>query len=850
MGNLKKFSVAFALSAGIALFFLSCSETPLTPPAPASDNLVAVATRWVYTRVDSLNQRHFSDTRPNDGNRWEAGSAVKVSFHPDPGTWDAEKLNGVVMYTVYRRYKGTSQASVVCRTFGASDRFNRNDILYYQSSLGVQDTILFDSLDYVYDVVNNYNLADIQYAVAATVDIDISGAQMSGGFEGGLSYSAFLGEGSPTRFLIDEGRAVVPTRAVSISGQFDTSGLTALVIMRYSELSTLDSAAMIRQIAPMFLDSFSQGYFAFSDSIMLISKPDSILRRVTKERKIFDYGRMGPVDTILRADFASVFPLFNGSAADPMVSFSKRDTLVSGLGKKWIVIQGVWDASYTGNRWDFLSDDIEITPYYPYLALDKSASRIRTKAIGKDYQICLLNDDIPFEFNTFGDTTFSDTIEVWIATRQYTSAFVDNLLQITVAPLGAVFLPDGATFNYNDCMLETPPKRFVLNQNGIVRGKLDPDFEADYRVSPLKEVFEDAEIKANGLKILNYTPAQLSATVKPGSILGFKESDLGRFFDSLPSMSGQDWRPKVALSNGWNNLNFFAGSSQLSLVCQGWHTLSAPHIAYYVSKFPKDTLLGYWYNFLPELRLTPDGRVLTQAPFRGIPLNMLEIRNGYKEFVILVYARGRFFNEPRVFISRINSKYKYVWDKIPPQIAWTENSNPTSSTWYAPYYYQGKGTNLLMVDNIFNVCLSQVPTGDKETSIRDVGFGKIVSAVLCFHSTEEPFNEDPVTGLRTYSTPIKRYPLDPALLVGQGLFSYGDTPGASTKDHESWAITSLAFRDIDARRWKNGIWDMWIETEDDLGNKGMAPFAGDGKRKDAPYRYQDGYYFVRQIEIK
>ena len=68
------------------------------------------------------------------------------------------------------------------------------------------------------------------------------------------------------------------------------------------------------------------------------------------------------------------------------------------------------------------------------------------------------------------------------------------------------------------------------------------------------------------------------------------------------------------------------------------------------------------------------------------------------------------------------------------------------------------------------------------------------------------------------------------------------------KSHTSYAVANVSFENIDARMWKSGIWDMWIETEDDLGNKGMAPYSGDPKKKTIDFR--EGFYFLRQIEIK
>ena len=53
----------------------------------------------------------------------------------------------------------------------------------------------------------------------------------------------------------------------------------------------------------------------------------------------------------------------------------------------------------------------------------------------------------------------------------------------------------------------------------------------------------------------------------------------------------------------------------------------------------------------------------------------------------------------------------------------------------------------------------------------------------------------------------------------------------------------IASSDQSQGGWRAGMWDMWIQTEDDLGNSGLAPYAD-------KINYELGEVSIRQIEIK
>ena len=112
---------------------------------------------------------------------------------------------------------------------------------------------------------------------------------------------------------------------------------------------------------------------------------------------------------------------------------------------------------------------------------------------------------------------------------------------------------------------------------------------------------------------------------------------------------------------------------------------------------------------------------------------------------------------------------------------------------------------------------------------------------LAFHKKGGGYTADPVTGLRNYSdgSSTKYFSVPKEQLGEQAAISYG--PG---KVFVSQGIKEIHFAKINAKNWNLGKWEMWIEAEDDLGNKGMASYAGQ------KFDFPQGSFFLRDIEIK
>jgi hypothetical protein len=122
-------------------------------------------------------------------------------------------------------------------------------------------------------------------------------------------------------------------------------------------------------------------------------------------------------------------------------------------------------------------------------------------------------------------------------------------------------------------------------------------------------------------------------------------------------------------------------------------------------------------------------------------------------------------------------------------------------------------------------------------SVREAGFGRIKSVRLLFNYRGNFLGSNPGTLTRNYLVPSLVYEVPQEKIEEQ--IRVLDT---ETKCR-TYNLAEVSFQGIDCRAWQSGMWDMWIETEDDLGNFGLAPFA----QTLVPAK---GYLPVRQIEKK
>ncbi|MFH0919749.1 MAG: hypothetical protein V1913_05255 [Fibrobacterota bacterium] len=755
----------------------------------------------------------------------DMGNGVyKIKFSRDTVTWEAPLLAQPALINVYRRAAGSENPTLVARSFGRWAAFTPGNTLTYRDSRDKVDSLVFTNADSVYDTVNNRSLQSFSYGLSAITGMDAaaSGDDFSVGFVNPVRFSSeVFGGGSPVRLLIDEGRAYTPDNVVSVSGKFDAARVSKLIVYRYSQILPMDT--LIRWLIKIDSakgDTHATFQLKMTDTLQFgADSTVSLLRRKSisyvKLTAVADtdtlimkvpFGKLGRTDTVSRAAFSTYFSAY-AMDADGIASFSRTDTLVPGLGKKWLMLRGL-DSTGSDSIWNPLTDDIDIQPYVAELLLDYSRARVRTNE--RERKVCLLNDDVPFSFRAF-DTTFADSVTLWVATRNMSTQFFQNVNEIPFGLINTYYID--TTIKLPDCILETPSKSFVLDQYGAVIGSIGINDTMGFRVSSL-----NGSVKVTKPEL---DPLVLALTVAPGSILGYQESRLGR---QIPQTNLFD-----------DVLIYFDRSVPVPVQTNGWHTIAS-----------NDSLRTLYNRTSYDEYCVSQDKYLYINPFRNLPLNIDDAKAGSKEFVIIAYVRGKYFGEPRVFLSTASSNWAYVWDKMPPHATWNKQYDPAVNLKYAPMYYRDpkngandRVSNLTLLNNIFDVYLESDKNG-VEGAVRDAGFGKITSVTLCFHYRDTSFNADPISNLREYrdGTPIKRIPLKGEQIAKQVQGDY------ATYTKRSFGIYETVFKGIDASSWQSGVWDTWIETADDLGNIGVAPYGGD------KVEVNMGKFMVRSLEIK
>jgi len=694
-----------------ALFWWWGCEKPYAPEnVPAFDNTAAVTSVEEWTPPDSTGA---------------ASLAYKISFSI---THLLPQFRGTpILFNIYRSGENLVNPLLVGRLFDNLENAGKGAYTYFTQS-GNVDTVAKNDSGFFYDAVNFNSFEKIRYGVSLTVGLQQTSGQadFAKGKEGKITFAKAVGGGVPNRLSIDMGALNTVENIVAIEGAFDTTGLKGIIFYRYSEILTLDSLGMLFYITRM-RDSLGAGTnFPIGrsrlDSLGVDTDGAVTIKDFASFSRtwFFEYGRLGRVDTVLTSEF-STFGKYGmkGVPGSPVVTFEKTDTLVSGMGKKWAVISGIWDSLYSGQTWNPMSDDINIAPYVGQIALDEGKARTRKVDFSlKAKRICLLDENIPFKFNTFNDPSFGGQVSVWVATRSLNADFFDKSGEISNQEVEGAFPPGHPKTKFPDCIMETVAQSFPLGASGLVQGEIAL-FSSGYRISPLARMSVQEGVWSisdvvKAVKKSDEIPADLVRTVREGSLLGYRESNLDKFeLDTL-------FR--------FETFTLIASNSRGAALSPGWHTVAD---SLETNPFGPDT---FWR---PEFFDSYEG-VTYRNPFRFIPLNVPDARKGYKEFVIVAFTRGKYFGDPRVFLSTFSSDFSYVWDKMPPLIHWSKAFDPLTTTKYAPMAYRNdRVTNLSLLENIFDVYLtavgSQVSQDEPGVGVRDAGHGSIVSVVLALH---------------------------------------------------------------------------------------------------------------------
>jgi hypothetical protein len=785
------------------VFLLLSCQKPMqyTPSSYLNLSELTITPLYYNALHDSV-----SAVLPSDTLVWQDKIAFKIGFQKLLTTWDPAYQGQVVIYNLYRKQANSDNQVVIGRSFGASPLLDSGKSYTYMDDLGKIDSIKFIDSNFIIDIINDRTSESFVYGIASVTGVqqNTDGVNFARGFVNKVQYASQGIVSKPPVFLfINNNAPYTATPQVTVTGRFDTTGVDTLRFYRYSYL----------------LGGYSGG----------------------------------ATEVIRKEDFSAYFDSFNVSSLG-MAEFSKKTTLSGGAGFKGVQLIPV-SRNPRARLWSPLSDSIAIAPYDASIGVDFNAAGVDYRINEFEKTICLFSDSIPVIFRTYGDTTFDSQVYIWLATRDLTSEFFDKNMQISGSKVTLSYRR--ADIDNADCILESPPQVFIKDIYGNAGGILSTNYEHDFRVSPLytndvktvhtrtadtlrdTTIYPSTEYSVSGIDRSNTDPVGLALTVKPGSILGYDSTHLNAF--------------------AAESVFTIIGLKKSFIKSFGWHVESGDPVrrSDYFSRMRAaekldDVILGY----LPENIYSFDS-VQYINPMRHIPVHALtEAKKGAKEFVIIAYTKGKYFGEPRVFISTFSSSYKYVWDKIPPCITWSDNYDPFVNKIYAPLYYSSPGndhiTNLSQLGNIFDVWLNPQPSSiDKVimAGMRDVGFGQIKSAVLHFHPVVLPsqYTADPLTGARRYNdgSEDREFPLDDAAIQSQALSLYMQGDG-NYFTKRSYSIFQAVFPTIDASAWQSGLWEMWVETEDDLGNKGIAPYGG----KDSKPNRALGAAISRQIEIK
>jgi hypothetical protein len=697
---LKKLNAWVVSGLGLGLmFWLSC-EKPMVPKEINYSNLTHVLVTDLYYNP---NNDSVMAQPPSNPQEWQKNLAFKISFDKQWDTWDRAFDNQVVLYNIYRKPANDASGNngnLIARSFGSTDLLMPGVVYTYKDSLGKIDSILFTDSNFVIDIINDRTSEGFTYGVASVtgLQVDAEGVDFARGVINPAVYDArSFALKRPMRISIENEAAYSADREVIVSGLFDTKDVDTLYYYRYSEILPMDTLeTWLKRIADHRSDTSSFTLKATPKgplSLQVLGGEDLLLNAVDTAR--YPYGRLGRVETIPKAGFASFFSTFSIDSLG-MAAFTLKDSLVTGPGRKWIMLRPVSrDSAKT--LWSPLYDDIRIAPCAGNIALDLESPDLRNRFNAFENSRCVLSDALPVEFDTYGDTTFSDSVYIWLATRNLTSDFFQGLdgNEIKDTKVKAYYPFRDKDSSFPDCILETPETLFRLNAYGKASGLLTADFEQGFRVSPL--VLRSDSLDIGSLTRSNADPSGLALSIRSGSILGYPLSALDAF------------APCTVYT--------FSGSGVNRRRAPGWHSVTATPAS--SSPYLSEIFLSY-YN------------VLYVNPLRHLPINVPSAKRGTKEFILLAYVKGKNFGEPRVFISKYSSPLKYVWDKTPPHITWSEQYNPFISKYYAPLYYHDAAnsandriTDLNQLGKIFDVWLDPATSDDELTAgVRDAEIGR------------------------------------------------------------------------------------------------------------------------------
>ncbi|MBL8029062.1 MAG: hypothetical protein JNL74_21750, partial [Fibrobacteres bacterium] len=325
------------------------------------------------------------------GTKYENSAKVSVGF-PSPNTyeitatidtasWNVSDLNGVLLVNYYR-FSGDNR-TLISRKIYPNNNFTSNTKYTYRNDLGVIDTIYYDGSVVHIDPIGDRNNSAVSYGAAFQYSVQRDSARLSGGFEGKITVIDAKKAKPVNRLVINNLQSSTVTPYVVFSGYFDMEGVDTLFVYRASILSSLDSVgSWIPRIAKSKYDSLvllkgtTDDYYdpqgEAPATAVIKRQGNKILRPYTdingRWADTIQYGDIGRVDTVPKSLWRSYFDTLIENT-DGMAYYSRRDTLLQGLGVKYILMVPSSKSS-SASLWAPLYDNIKIREYVGDIAVD------------------------------------------------------------------------------------------------------------------------------------------------------------------------------------------------------------------------------------------------------------------------------------------------------------------------------------------------------------------------------------------------------------------------------------------------------------------------------------------------
>ena len=351
---MKRTVTSLAALLGCLLFLHACQK-PVAPVELAKQaNLLRIT---VQDYTDSATGTYY----------------YKIRFEKDSSTWDPKYLGQPALYRIFRKY-GNSAALLAGQVFYDPDTSRAGDTLYYVSG-GHAEAVVAASGNFFLDTADVHDFSSLRYEAVTVTNLDplSGGAGYSNGLCGDTSRSAAIPGTLPIHLSINSGQANTASNVVDVEITFDTTNVKTLSYYRYSAFIPLDSFGGVKVCAEKALDlpfklarapgyikkqGPAQGRYPQFDTVF-VAKTDTIQYMAGLVAKKFDIITKDLFDPASAS--AKMFTSLSYDGHSKKFTLIKKDTLLPGYGKKWIVLYR--NSTKPAVSFPPLYDDIDIRSF-------------------------------------------------------------------------------------------------------------------------------------------------------------------------------------------------------------------------------------------------------------------------------------------------------------------------------------------------------------------------------------------------------------------------------------------------------------------------------------------------------